>query len=149
MTEKFKVDYSQFPDSSIPVYYSTSKGYITYTGQIIPKHLSKKVYLMPPKQASKVLDLEPYQEYLNGDITKEDKFIHKDYGSKRNFDKLNRTINTELKIDPSQSVSTLFNTLLKNFPITKKEKTKKIKERESVEERFKTELAYRFDLDYE
>jgi hypothetical protein len=148
---KYEVDYTQFPDSSIPVYYSTSKGYITYTGQIIPHHCQNKVYLMTPKQASKVLDLIPYQEYLNGDITKEDKFIHKEYGKKINFSKLNNAVFTTLKHETGKDrdIFTIFNKLLKNFPYTITEKTKKIIEKEKEEERFKTELKYRFDLDYD
>lgn len=143
-----KVDYSQFPDSSIPVYYSTPKGYITYTGQIIPKHLQKKVYLMAPKRASKVLDLIPYQEYLDGDITKEDKFIHEEYGKKMNFSKLNRAIVTSLKLGSDQDIFSLFNKLLRTYPYTLKEKPKKLSKSEIEDFRFKTDLGYRFDLDY-
>lgn len=145
---KNKVDYSQFPDSSIPVYYSTPKGYITYTGQIIPRHLQKKVYLMTPKRASRVLDLIPYQEYLNGDITKEDKFIHAEYGKKMDFSKLNRALVTNLKLDSTKDVYTIFNKLLNSYPYTVKEKPKKIIKQEKEQERFQTELHYRFDLDY-
>lgn len=156
MTKKEKVDYSQFPDKSIPVYYSTPKGYLTYTGQIIPKHLSNKVYLMTPKRASEVLDLIPYQEYLDGDITKEDKFIHKEYGKKMNFTKVNRAVITNLQIDPIQSVQDVFNDIIKNFPFTLKSKSKKtVKEKDKdisnsqEESRFTTDLQYRFDLDYD
>lgn len=156
-----KVDYSQFPDNSIPVYYSTPKGYITYTGQIIPKHLSRKVYLMTPKRASEVLDLIPYQEYLDGDITKEDKFIHKEYGKKMDFAKLNRAVITNLQIDPLQNIHEVFADILRNFPFTVKNKPsgkpkKKSKSTNTtlisnslVEERFTTELQYRFDLDFD
>ena len=143
-----KVDYSQFPDSSIPVYYSIPKGYITYTGQIIPRHLQNKVYLMTPKRASKVLDLIPYQEYLNGDITKEDKFIHEEYGKKMDFSKLNRAVTESHKLDPKQDIHIIFNKLLRNFPYTLKEKPKRISKQEVEEERFQTDLHYRFDLDY-
>lgn len=144
-----KIDYSQYPDKSIPIYYSTPKGYLTYTGQIIPKHLSQKVYLMPVHQASEVLDLTPYQEYLNGDITKEDKFIHREWGKKINFTKLNRAIASSLKDDPSTDIVSLFNKLLINYPFTVKDKPKKVIQQEKIEQRFKTELAYRFDLDYQ
>lgn len=144
-----KIDYSQYPDKSIPIYYSTPKGYLTYTGQIIPKHLSQKVYLMPVHQASEVLDLTPYQEYLNGDITKEDKFIHREWGKKINFTKLNRAIASYLKDDPSTDIVSLFNKLLINYPFTVKDKPKKVIQQEKIEQRFKTELAYRFDLDYQ
>lgn len=143
-----KVDYSQFPDSSIPVYYSTTKGYITYTGQIIPKHLQRKVYLMSPKRASKVLDLDPYQDYLNGDITKEDKFIHEEYGKKMDFSKLNRAISEALKDNPDINIYVLFNKLLKTYPYTIKEKSKRLSKKEAIEARFQTDLYYRFDLDY-
>lgn len=145
---KEKVDFSQFPDSSIPVYYSTPRGYLTYTGQVIPKHLSKKVYLLSPKAASKTLDLIPYQEYLNGDITKEDKFIHKEYGKKMDFNKINRSVQMNLRYSDANVIE-IFNDLIKNFPFTIKEKPKKLSIQEVKEERFKTELGYRFDLDYD
>lgn len=146
-----KIDYTQFPDSSIPVYYSTPRGYITYTGQIIPRHCQKKVYLMSPKRASEVLDLIPYQEYLNGDITKEDKFIHKEYGKKMDFSKLNAAVATTLKlrVGKCQDIFTIFNDLLKNYPYTIKEKPVKITNQEIKNARFKTDLQYRFDLDYD
>lgn len=146
-----KIDYTQYPDASIPVYYSTPKGYITYTGQIIPRHCQSKVYLMTPKRASKVLDLIPYQEYLDGDITKEDKFIHEEYGKKMNFTKLNRAIQTSLHLETGKDrdIHILFNNLIKNFPYTVKEKPKKVVKQEAEEARFKTDLQYRFDLDYD
>jgi hypothetical protein len=106
---------------------------------------------MTPKRASKVLDLIPYQEYLDGDITKEDKFIHEEYGKKMNFTKLNRAIQTSLHLETGKDrdIHTLFNNLIKNFPYTVKEKPKKVVKQEAEEARFKTDLQYRFDLDYD
>ena len=142
-----KVDYSQYPDSSIPVYYSVPKGFLTYTGQIIPKHLKRKVYFMTPKRASEVLDLIPYQEYLDGDITKQDEFIHKDWGKKMDFSKFNRAIQANMKLGDTNVIELVSN-LLKNYPFTVKEKSKKISKKEAEEARFQTDLGYRFDLDY-
>ena len=157
MINKNKVDYSQFPDNSIPVYYSLKKGFLTYTGQIIPRNLKRKVYFMSPERASKVLDLVPYQGYLNGDITKCDSFIHRDYGKKMDFTRLNRAVFTNLRIGDESSIQKIYLDLLKNFPWTNKKRPpekKKVKVAvpveiiEDIPKKFNTDLAYRFDLDF-
>lgn len=157
MTKNNSVDYSQFPDASIPVYYSLQKGFLTYTGQLIPKHLKRKVYFMSPKRASEVLDLIPYQEYLDGDITKQDSFIHRDYGKKMNFIKLNSAVFNNLRIGDEGSIQKIYLDLLKNFPWTNKKRPPEKKKSkvavpveviEDTTKKFKTDLAYRFDLDF-
>ena len=161
---KEKIDYSQFPDASIPVYYSLPKGFLTYTGQIIPKHLKRKVYLLSPERASKVLDLIPYQAYLDGDITKQDAFIHKEYGKKINFTKLNRAILTLLRTEDEKNLPKLYLKLLSHFPFTytAKPKVKRVKiETPTIDHRFDLdfddpipnsqptlEIDHRFDLDF-
>lgn len=141
-----KIDYSQYPNKSIPVYYSLNKGFLTYIGTIIPKSLGSKIYLMSPKQASQSLDLELYQKFLEGDITLQDRFVHKSFGTKIDFTKVNRAILFNLREGKSeQDIPELFRALLRNFPRTVKMKPSEI----SKEDKFlNTELGYRFDLDF-
>ena len=110
---------------------------------------------MSPKRASEVLDLIPYQEYLDGDITKQDSFIHRDYGKKMDFSRLNRAVFTNLRIGDESSIQKIYLDLLKNFPWTNKKRPPEKKKAkvefpvvEDTPKRFKTDLAYRFDLDF-
>ena len=64
------------------------------------------------------------------------------------FSKLNRAVTESHKLDPKQDIHIIFNKLLRNFPYTLKEKPKRISKQEVEEERFQTDLHYRFDLDY-
>lgn len=147
---KDKVDYSQFPDSSIPVFYSIPKGYITYIGTLIPKHHQRKVYLMSPKRAYEVLDLIPYQEYLDGDITKEGKFIHRAYGKKMDFRKLVQPFLSAL--DDGANPLLAFQKLIAHYPYSYTKEEVYVDTGVSTGKKdkpcFNTDLGYRFDLDF-